>query len=72
MEAMGCGLEELIPLISGERVREAWASGNVDRAPMMMGQSVGLVKDIPTCKELIERMAADAKADIERLSSIVQ
>jgi len=72
LEAKGCGLEELIPLISGERVREAWASGNVDRAPMMMGQSVGLVKDIPTCKELIERMAADAKADIERLTNIVQ
>ncbi|OGP85628.1 MAG: hypothetical protein A2Z08_04820 [Deltaproteobacteria bacterium RBG_16_54_11] len=72
LEAKGCGLEELIPLISGERVREAWESGNVDRAPMMMGQSVGLVKDIPTCKELIERMAADAKADIERLTKIVR
>jgi NAD(P)H-dependent flavin oxidoreductase YrpB (nitropropane dioxygenase family) len=72
LEAKGCGLEELIPLISGERVREAWASGNVDIAPMMMGQSVGLVKDIPTCKELIERMVAEAKADIERLTRIVQ
>jgi NAD(P)H-dependent flavin oxidoreductase YrpB (nitropropane dioxygenase family) len=72
LEAKGCGLEELIPLISGERVREAWASGNVDIAPMMMGQSVGLVTDIPTCKELIERMAAEAKADIERLTRIVQ
>ena len=72
LEAKGCSLEELIPLISGERVREAWASGNVDIAPMMMGQSVGLVKDIPTCKELIERMVAEAKAEIERLTHIVQ
>ena len=72
LEAKGCGLEELIPLISGERVREAWATGDVDRAPMMMGQSVGLVKDIPTCKELIERMAAEAEADIERLADIVR
>jgi len=72
LEAKGCGLEELIPLISGERVREAWATGKVDIAPMMMGQSVGLVKDIPTCKELIERMAAEAKADIERLTHIVR
>jgi NAD(P)H-dependent flavin oxidoreductase YrpB (nitropropane dioxygenase family) len=72
LEEKGCGLEELIPLISGERVREAWATGNVDRAPMMMGQSVGMVKDIPTCKELIERMAAEAKADIERLTNIVK
>jgi nitronate monooxygenase len=72
LEEKGCGLEELIPLISGERVREAWATGDVDRAPMMMGQSVGLVKDIPTCKELIERMAAEAEADIERLTDIVR
>lgn len=72
LEEKGCGLEELIPLISGERVREAWATGDVDRAPMMMGQSVGLVHDIPTCKELIERMAAEAKADIERLTTIVR
>lgn len=72
LEEKGCGLEELIPLISGERVREAWATGNIDRAPMMMGQSVGLVHDIPTCKELIERMAAEAEADIERLTDIVR
>jgi nitronate monooxygenase len=72
LEAHGCGLEELLPLISGERVREAWAIGDVDRAPMMMGQSVGLVKDIPSCRELIERMAAEAKADIERLTAIVK
>jgi NAD(P)H-dependent flavin oxidoreductase YrpB (nitropropane dioxygenase family) len=72
LEEKGCGLEELIPLISGERVREAWATGNVDRAPMMMGQSVGLVHDIPTCKELIERMVAEAKTDIDRLTHIVK
>jgi len=72
LEEKGCGLEELIPLISGERVREAWATGDVDRAPMMMGQSVGLVKDIPTCKELIGRMAAEAEADIKRLTNIVR
>jgi len=57
--------EQLIPLISGQRVKDAWEFGNVDDAPMMMGQSVGLVKDIPTCKEVIERIVAEAKADIE-------
>lgn len=69
-EAKGGGLEKLIPLIAGERVKAAWASGDVDSAPMMMGQSVGLVKDIPTCKELIERMAMEAKEEIQRLTNI--
>ncbi|OHD69626.1 MAG: hypothetical protein A2W19_01080 [Spirochaetes bacterium RBG_16_49_21] len=70
MEARGCGFEELIPLISGKRVKEAWKTGNIDIAPMMMGQSVGMVKDIPTCKELIERMAAQAREEIERVRNI--
>jgi NAD(P)H-dependent flavin oxidoreductase YrpB (nitropropane dioxygenase family) len=71
-EAKGCGLEELIPLISGQKVKEAWETGNVDNAPMMMGQSVGLVNDIPTCKELIERMVKEAKTDIEKAARLLQ
>src|SRR5208337_184913 len=70
MEAKGGGLEQLIPLISGQRVRDAWECGNVDNAPMMMGQSVGFVKDIPTCKDLIERIVAEAGSDIERVTDI--
>jgi nitronate monooxygenase len=72
LEAKGCDLEELIPLISGKKVKEAWETGNVDDAPMMMGQSVGLVKDIPTCKNLIERMVKEAKADIERVRTLIK
>lgn len=70
VESKGGGLEKLIPLIAGERVKKAWESGNVDDAPMMMGQSVGLIKDIPTCKEVIERIVAEAKADIDRVKNI--
>ena len=72
LEAKGCSFEDLIPLISGKRVKEAWESGNVDIAPMMMGQSVGLINDIPTCKELIERMVADARADIEHVRKLIK
>ncbi len=72
LEAKGCGLEELIPLLSGKKVKEAWELGNVEDAPMMMGQSVGLVKDIPTCKELIERMVKEAREDINRVANIIR
>jgi nitronate monooxygenase len=70
VETKGGGLEQLIPLISGQRVKEAWEFGNVDNAPMMMGQSVGFVKDIPTCKDLIERIVKEAGSDIERVTDI--
>ncbi len=71
LEAKGCGLEDLLPLISGKRVKEAWETGNVDLAPMMMGQSVGLVHDIPTCRDLIERMVGDAKKEISRVAGLL-
>ena len=64
------GLGDLVPLLSGNRVKEAWETGNADIAPMMMGQSVGLVKDIPTCKELMARMAKEAKEEIDRIARL--
>ena len=72
LEAKGCGLDELIPLLSGKKVKDAWEMGNVEDAPMMMGQSVGLVKDIPTCKELIERMVKEAREDIKRVANLIK
>lgn len=62
IEARHGGFEELIPLLSGQRVKEAWETGDCDYAPLMVGQSIGLIHDIPTCKELLDRMADEAKA----------
>jgi nitronate monooxygenase len=61
IEARNGGFEELIPLLSGQKVKQAWQNGDVDFAPLMVGQSIGLIDDIPTCSELLERMAAEAK-----------
>ncbi|MGO8987708.1 MAG: NAD(P)H-dependent flavin oxidoreductase [bacterium] len=60
MEARGGGLQELIPLLSGERIKEAWEEGNVERAPLMVGQSIGLIKGVFSCKELLDTMAKEA------------
>ncbi|MBW2612292.1 MAG: nitronate monooxygenase [Deltaproteobacteria bacterium] len=66
-EARGGGLEEIIPLISGEKCRNAWQTGDVDAAPMMVGQSIGLIHSVPTCAELLETMMAEAE---ERLQAV--
>lgn len=71
LEAKSCGFAELIPLISGKRVKEAWETGNIDIAPMMMGQSVGFVRDVPTCKELMERMVKEAKEHIAKTTAML-
>jgi nitronate monooxygenase len=70
IEARHGGFEELIPLLSGQKVKEAWETGDVDYAPLMVGQSIGLIHDIPTCKELMERMAAEAKERSARAAKL--
>jgi nitronate monooxygenase len=67
IEKRGGGFEEILPLIMGKRISEAWDTGNVELAPMMVGQSVGLVRDIPTCAELLERMTRETE---ERIAAI--
>jgi NADH:quinone reductase (non-electrogenic) len=59
IEKRGGGFAELIPLLSGQRIKDAWETGDVDYAPLMVGQSIGLIKDIPTCRELLDRMAEE-------------
>ena len=71
IEKRGGGLDELIPLISGQRVKEAWEDGKVDHAPLMVGQSIGLIHDVPTCQELFERMASEAAACIAQASKMI-
>jgi NADH:quinone reductase (non-electrogenic) len=62
IERRGGGLDELIPLINGERMRRAWDDGDVESAPLMVGQSIGLIQDVPTCRELLETMGREAAA----------
>jgi len=71
LEEKGAGLQELIPLIAGVKVKEAWETGDVDIAPMMMGQSVGIVNDILNCRELLERMVQEAQKEIGRVSGLL-
>jgi nitronate monooxygenase len=60
----------LTPRIAGERMKQAWDDGDVDVAPMMVGQSIGLIQDVPPCKELLERMVKEAEETLERVSKL--
>jgi nitronate monooxygenase len=71
LEEKGGGIESLIPLINGQRIKEAWETGNVDYAPLMVGQAIGLIKDIPTCEELLKRMNSEAEAFLKKASSMI-
>lgn len=61
VEARHGSIEEIIPLIGGERSQKAWENGDVDEAPFAVGQSIGLIKEIVSCRVLLEKMVRDAE-----------
>lgn len=70
MEDKGAKLEEILALISGTRVSNAYQTGDYSSASMTAGQTLGLIHDIPSTKELIEGIISEAKAIVQRLHSL--
>jgi len=70
MEEKGATLEELLPLISGDKQKAAYISGDVSDAVMTIGQVAGLIHEIPSVREIIEGMIAEAKLIGQRLYNI--
>ena len=70
MEEKGATLEELLPLISGERQKVAYISGDFNNATISIGQVVGLVNEIPSVREIIEGIVSEAKLIAQRLRNI--
>jgi NAD(P)H-dependent flavin oxidoreductase YrpB (nitropropane dioxygenase family) len=67
VEGRSGGLEELIPLIAGERQKAAWESGDIDCSPFPVGQSIGLIQDIVTCEGLLSTMMREAGEVLARV-----
>ena len=64
--------EDVQELVAGARGRLVLEEGNLDAGIFWAGMVQGLIHDIPTCKELIDRIMAEATAIIkERLSGLI-
>ncbi len=61
IEAGQGDFSELFPLITGEKAKQVWASGEAQEAMLTVGQSIGRIDDIPTVSELVERIAKQAR-----------
>ena len=48
--------------------RAAMVDGDVAAGVLPTGQCAGVVEDLPTCAELIERVAAEAVAALDRVA----
>lgn len=63
---------EIAPYVSGKRGREVFINGDPDYGVWTAGQVIGLIHDIPTCAELVERIEREAVDTLrDRLSTLV-
>ena len=61
MEKRGAKFEDVRPLVAGARGKVALREGDVDGGVVSAGMVIGLIDDVPTCAELIERIVGDCR-----------
>lgn len=71
MEKQGATLEELAPLLSGRRSFEYIMKGEPEQALVACGEVIGLINDIPTVKEVVQRIINEAKNVIEKSCALI-
>lgn len=54
-------IEDLVPYVSGLVGRKMLQEGGMDEGVLPAGQSMGLIRDIPSCRELLDGIMAEAE-----------
>jgi len=64
--------EDIRALVGGALGRKALETGDLDAGLVWAGQIQGLIHDVPTCQQLLDRMIDEAEAIIrDRLNSMI-
>jgi len=67
LESHHGGFEEIISIVGGERATKLLEEGDVNSFPFAVGQSIGLIKDIVSCQELLDRMVREAEGLLAKI-----
>ena len=67
LEASQSDQAEIFNAAAGTKAKEMYDEGNLDVGVISVGQGVGLVNDIPTVKELFDRIMQQAEGIIQKL-----
>jgi NAD(P)H-dependent flavin oxidoreductase YrpB (nitropropane dioxygenase family) len=60
----GAKFEDVMHLVAGTKGRKVYEEGDIEYGVWSAGMVVGLIKDIPTCAELVHRIVAEAEGII--------
>ncbi|MBN1382628.1 MAG: nitronate monooxygenase [Deltaproteobacteria bacterium] len=73
MENSGATIQELRSTISGTKGQSMYEHGNVDEGIVTVGQCIGLIRDIPSTKDFVDKLIKDAEQIInERLDKMAK
>lgn len=70
LESQQAPLFQLIQAASGEKAQKMYDEGDIDIGVVSCGQGVGLVRDIPSIKELLDRIMVEAEEVISGLQGL--
>lgn len=66
MEKRGAKFEDVRHLVAGARGKTALREGDVDGGIISAGMVIGLIHDIPTCADLIERIVCECREYLQQ------
>ncbi len=66
----GCEFDDIRHLVAGARGKAALQEGDPDGGIVTAGMVVGLIHDIPSCEELLERMVAECRESLTSASAL--
>jgi len=69
LEAGRAELPEILNIVGGEKARIMYEKGDLDAGVISCGQCVGLANDIPTVKELFDRIISEAEHRLKALGA---
>ena len=61
MEGEGKTIQEIGPIVAGAKGKVVYETGDMEHGIWSAGTCMGLINDIPTCKELVERIVREAE-----------
>jgi nitronate monooxygenase len=71
LEKGGAQFEEVRHLVAGARGKVAVRTGDLDAGIVSAGMVVGLINDIPTCAELLDRIVRECRECLQAASAMM-
>ena len=66
----GCEFKDIQHLVGGVKGREALETGDATKGLIWAGQTVGLIDDVPSCEELIQRIVSECRQHLSAASRL--